>query len=59
MYASGPVYYQASTAQFDEARAGRVGITDRNLINAFAQSSGIMVFDPCPVTAVLTSYDPE
>jgi hypothetical protein len=59
VYASGPVYYQASTAQFDEARAGRVGVTDRNLINAFAQSSGIMVFDPCPVTAVLTSYDPE
>jgi hypothetical protein len=59
VYASGPVYYQASTAQFDEARAGRVGVTDRNLINAFGQSSGIMVFDPCPVTAVLTSYDPE
>lgn len=59
VYASGPVYYQASTARFDEARAGRVGITDRNLINAFGQSSGIMVFDPCPVTAVLTSYDPE
>ena len=59
VYASGPVYYQASTAEFDEVRAGRVGITDRNLINAFAQSSGIMVFDPCPVTAVLTSYDPE
>lgn len=59
VYASGPVYYQASTAEFDEVRAGGVGVTDRNLINAFGQSSGIFVFDPCPVTAVLTSYDPE
>lgn len=59
VYASGPVYYQASTAEFDEVRAGGVGVTDRNLINAFGQSSGIFVFDPCPVTAVLTSYAPE
>lgn len=58
VYASGPVYYRTTAARFDEVRRDGVGARDRNIINAFGDSYGIFVFDPCPVTAVLVSYDP-
>ena len=59
VYASGPVYYRSTAPSFDEVRRDGVGAWDRNIINAFGDSYGIFVFDPCPVTAVLTSYAPE
>lgn len=59
IYASGPVYYQTTAVRLDEVRAVGVGTRDRNIINAFGDSFGIFVFDPCPTTAVLVSYAPE
>jgi len=56
VYASGAVAYQTSGLDLEQARQ-RPGV-DHNTITAFAQAHGILVFDSCPVTAVLTSYDP-
>ncbi len=56
VYASGQIAYQTSDLDLQEARQ-RPG-ADHNTITAFAQAHGILVFDSCPVTAVLTSYDP-
>lgn len=56
VYASGQVSYQTSGLDLEQARQ-RPGV-DHNTITAFAQAHGILVFDSCPVTAVLTSYDP-
>ena len=56
VYATGQIAYQTSDLDLQEARQ-RPG-ADHNTITAFAQAHGILVFDSCPVTAVLTSYDP-
>lgn len=55
VYASGPVMFRSSMPSFVESRQ-RPGV-DRNVITAFVDSFGILVFDACPVTAVLASYD--
>ena len=57
VYASGPVMYRSSMPKFFESRQ-RPGV-DRNVITAFVDSFGILVFDACAVTAVLASYDPD
>jgi hypothetical protein len=56
MYASGPVYYRYSTPEFLGEGFESVDFT-RDRITRWLTSYGILVFDPCPVTAVLVSYD--
>lgn len=56
VYAAGQVSYRSSVPKFFQARMGRPGSTDRNQIVGFVDSFGILVFDPCPVTAVLVTY---
>lgn len=70
IYASGPVEYQWSSPIAIDA--GNIGstitsftsretaalsvFTSRDDITRFVEAVGILIFDPCPVTAVLTSY---
>lgn len=71
IYASGNVEYQYAEPQMtrdgagvSEAADGVIGDswmqhTDiaHNRIERITQSTGILIFDPCPVTAVLTAFD--
>lgn len=55
VYASGPVFYQAT--DFVGLGIGNETINmSRNIINRWVSGYGIVVFDPCPVTAALATY---
>lgn len=56
VYASGPVFYRstASRALGTPDTGGRHLL--QNKVTQWVSGSGLLVFDPCPVTAVLASY---
>lgn len=55
IYASGPVFYQAT--DFMGLGIGSETYNfSRNTINRWISGYGILVFDPCPVTAALATY---
>lgn len=56
VYASGPVWYAATVPILIGDGAETVDFT-RNRFTRYIAGYGILVFDPCPVTAVLTSFD--
>lgn len=56
VYASGPIWYAATVPTLIGDGAETVDFT-RNRFTRYVAGYGILVFDPCPVTAVLTSYD--
>lgn len=56
VYASGPVWYRKTGPQFIGGHWQSIDIT-RDTIKRWLDSYGLLVFDPAPVAAVLTSYD--
>lgn len=54
VYASGPVFFESTAPAV--APSGNTDI-GANTWTAFVHGYGILVFDPCPVTAVLVDYD--
>lgn len=58
IYASGPVYYRTTGAEFmGDALDGGSFAMDRNTITRFIEAYGIILFDPCPVAAIVTHHD--
>lgn len=56
IYSSGPVEYQSTAAELiDEDPNQRTDIST-NKIKSWMASHGILIFDPCPVSAVLAPY---
>ena len=55
VYASGPVFYDSSSPSMVGSSAESINFT-RDTFTRWVQGYGILVFDPCPVTAVLASY---
>lgn len=55
VYASGPVSYQESEPRPIGSGSESLDKT-RNTITQYVNGFGILVFDPCPVTAILASY---
>jgi len=55
VYASGPVFFE-STAPTTLGSGSQTLDVTRNTITQFIEGFGILVFDDCPVTAVLVSY---
>lgn len=58
VYSSGPVAWQASDAEGLGVNHEAYDMT-RNTIHRWISGYGILVFDPCPVSAVLASYNLE
>jgi len=58
LYASGPVWYEA-TAPMLVGQGSQTMLMTRNTFEQYIAGYGILVFDPCPVTAVLASYNIE
>lgn len=57
VYASGPVRYQMTEpGPVDDGDANSMFTMSRNRLTRFFETYGILVFDPCPVTAVLATY---
>lgn len=57
VYASGPIFYQRTDGELVGSGSETVNFADgHNRIDQFINGHGILVFDPCPVTAVLVSY---
>lgn len=62
VYASGPVWYNSTGPTDFEGFEGKTGGANdatpwnRNRITTWLAGYGILVFDPCPVTAVLIAY---
>lgn len=56
VYASGPVTYRDTEMMFVGNRSESTDIATNDLLR-WMEMYGILVFDPCPVTAILTSYD--
>lgn len=55
IYSSGPVFFQAT--DFMGLGVGNEMINmSRNIINRWISGYGILVFDPCPVSAALATY---
>lgn len=55
MYASGPVFFESTAPSSVGNPTESLNFT-RNTFTRYVQGYGILVFDPCPVTAVLASY---
>lgn len=55
IYASGPVWWQA-TDMIGLGVGSETYVFNRNTINRWISGYGIVVFDPCPVTAALATY---
>ena len=55
VYASGPVFYQESAPK-PVGVGSEVTDMTRNTFLQYVEGYGILVFDPCPVTAVRVSY---
>lgn len=55
VYASGPVFYQESAPR-PVGEGSEVTNLTRNTITQHINGFGILIFDPCPVTAVRVSY---
>jgi hypothetical protein len=55
VYASGPVWWQASDMMGLGAGSETYKFS-RNEIHRWISGYGILVFDPCPVTAALATY---
>ena len=58
VYASGPVFYDRTDVQSVGMGSELVNL-NTNRIEQFVEGMGILVFDPCPVTAVLVSYNKD
>ena len=62
VYASGPVFFEATAPTDFSAFVGKTGGAhdatpwNRNVVTSYLSGYGILVFDPCPVTAVLIAY---
>lgn len=59
VYASGPVFFEATMPiLLDPAFVGgtTAAAWNRDIVQQFVEGYGILVFDPCPVTAVLVTY---
>lgn len=56
VYASGEVFYLSTTPQFI-GTAGQALNRSINEVRRFIEGFGMLVFDPCPVTAILTAYN--
>lgn len=57
LYASGNVEYQVQSNGLIGDNANQYTDIHTNTLERFLQSMGILIFDPCPVTAVLAKYD--
>lgn len=58
VYASGPVEYQMTEPMTINGPEMASGFDrTRNTLTMFREVAGILVFDPCPVVAVLATYD--
>ena len=55
IYASGPVFYQATDFMGLGVGSDTYNFS-RNIINRWISGYGVLVFDPCPVTAALATY---
>jgi len=55
VYASGPVFYDSTSPSMIGSNTESINFT-RDTFTRWVQGYGILVFDPCPVTAVLASY---
>lgn len=58
MYASGPVLFESTQPTTYQALAGTAVTTpwNRNKVTTYLTGYGILVFDPCPVTAVRVGF---
>lgn len=55
IYASGPVFYTSDDPELLGADNQEVVNMDRNIRRRFGLSHGLLLFEPCPVTAVLVN----
>lgn len=56
LYASGPIEYQYFSWGLVGDNPNQYTNIRTNALERFMQSMGILIFDPCPVTAVLATY---